>query len=583
MLSAGTWYVDFIAWGSYPSVVNNVTLRGAGANSTFLIFTSGEGCNGLGADVCMINGDNNYSGGPENTANWTGGYAKGSTSITLDNTANLHVGSVIILDQLDDTFTGGDTGNIFVCQSAGSNGACSQQGGVGNGRPGPSGCSSGCRAQNQLVTVTSINGSTVGITPGIYAPNWRAAAAPGAWWSGQVPITGDGLESMSLDHSNTGINGAGIMMANASGNWIKDVRGVDTTGQIHKHVWLYQSNHDTVRDSYFYGSNGSSESYGVDSGASSGDNLVENNICQHISTCTITEGASGTVFAYNYSVDNYYNGGGSAPQWQQEDQYHHSVGDNYQLFEGNEGIGHTDDDIHGSSFMTTSFRVFVNGRDPAMTNGLPKVQQTSAMSLMAYSREMNIIGSVLGTAGYHTNYQSIPTSSSDCGSGLANVSVFVLGYSGDQGTCFSAGFSIPDDANVAATLMRWGNYDVVHAAVQWNAAEVPSGLSVDSNPVPSSQTLPKSFYLPNGGSTAPPFWGSMPWPAIGPDVTGGTVAGTGGHVYPNPAAACYQSVMGGRTDGSSGVLTFEASNCYSTGVSQGPAPAPPTNLTAIPN
>ena len=27
-------------------------------------------------------------------------------------------------------------------------------------------------------------------------------------------------------------------------------------------------------------------------------------------------------------------------QCQQEDQYHHSVGDNYQLFEGNEGIGH---------------------------------------------------------------------------------------------------------------------------------------------------------------------------------------------------------------------------------------------------
>ncbi len=36
-----TWYVDYIAWGTYPAVgFNNVTLRGAGANSTFLIFST---------------------------------------------------------------------------------------------------------------------------------------------------------------------------------------------------------------------------------------------------------------------------------------------------------------------------------------------------------------------------------------------------------------------------------------------------------------------------------------------------------------------------------------------------------------
>ena len=54
----------------------------------------------------------------------------------------------------------------------------------------------------------------------------------------------------------------------------------------------------------------------------------------------------------------------------------------------------------------------------------------------------------------------------------------------------------------------------------------------------------------------------MPWPAVGPDVTGGDVANVGGHVFHNPAARCYLDVLGGKTDGSSGVLSFDAKACY---------------------
>lgn len=566
-LNAGTYYVDYIYWGgSTTTMVGGVTLRGAGANSTFLIFTVGAACagglgGGLDADVCIMGQDNNFAGNPHNTANWTSGYAKGSTSITLDNTTNLHVGSVIMLDQLDDTFTTGDLGNIFVCQTYGSNGSCSQQGGVGNGRPGSSGCTSGCRAQNQLVTVTSISGGTVGISPGMYAPNWRSGSSPGAWWANVKPTFGDGIESMSLDHSNTTATGAGVMYVNTAGSWVKDVRGVDTTGQIHKQIWIYQGNNDTVRDSYLYGSNGSSESYGVDSGASSGDNLVENNICQHISTCLITEGASGTVFSYNYSVDNYYQALGSCPQCQQQDQYHHSVGDNFQLFEGNEGIGRLDDDIHGTAFMNTSYRIFTNGRDPAITLGVAKSIYTSAHNIFAFTREDNIIGSVLGTSGYHNEYKHTPTGTNDGGDGNGNGTVILLGFSGNGGTLFDScsgsgctPFIIPTDPQVAATTMLWGNYDTVNAAVQWNCGEVPTGSPIYANPCPATHTLPASLYL----AAKPPFWTSMPWPAVGPDVTGGNISGYGGFAYHNPAANCYLNVMGGLTNGSSGLLSFDA-------------------------
>jgi hypothetical protein len=73
----------------------------------------------------------------------------------------------------------------------------------------------------------------------------------------------------------------------------------------------------------------------------------------------------------------------------------------------------------------------------------------------------------------------------------------------------------------------------------------------------------------------------MPWPAIGPDVTGGNVSNVGGHVYLTPAANCYLNVLGGLINGSTGILTFNANNCY--GSAQSSLPIPPTGLSAIVN
>src|SRR5690348_1479530 len=108
-LGAGTFNLSSgITFGT----TNNVTLRGAGPDQTFLVFTGDTSCNGLGADICIA-GSNSWQGGPQNTANWTAGYAPGTTSITLSNITNLVPGSsIIVLDQLDDS---SDNGNLFVC------------------------------------------------------------------------------------------------------------------------------------------------------------------------------------------------------------------------------------------------------------------------------------------------------------------------------------------------------------------------------------------------------------------------------------------------------------------------------------
>jgi hypothetical protein len=290
----------------------------------------------------------------------------------------------------------------------------------------------------------------------------------------------------------------------------------------------------------------------VDSGFASSDTLVQNNICQRVATCAITEGDSGSVIAYNFSVNDYYTG--SSGVWQQEDEYHHSAGDHLELYEGNIGPGFTADDIHGSSFMITIFREYLTGRDTTA-----KTQQTNAVHLYAYSRFFHVIGSVLGTSGYHTTYTSASTGTTDSAStSTSNLSVYVLNYSGDQGQHDSTN-SIPNDLNTSASLMRWGNYDTVNAAVRWVSGEVPSGIAKYSTALPASHTLPASFYL----SAKPAWFGSVAWPAIGPDVTSGNISGVGGFANKTPAMVCYLSTMSGPADGSGSVLTFNANSCYS--------------------
>ncbi len=590
-LNAGTYVLS----GSIVlNQVSNVTLRGAGANRTFLNFSSANSnCNGLGQTaICLINGDGgNYVGSPSNLASWTAGFSKGATSITINSVSrgsinNLRTGTLLVLDQLDPS---SDTGNIYPCQSSADAGAanpCSQQGANGVARSG--------RTQSQQVTVTSVSGSgpwTIGISPGLYSPNWSSTLSPNAWWSNNLPISGVGIESLSIDTSPASSMYDNVMLHNASNSWIKGVRMISKSGSgsAHKRVHIYQSSHITVRDSYFYGSDSASESYGVDAGSISSDNLIENNIFQHIATGTITESSTGNVFGYNYAVDNFYNNG--APNWQQQDAFHHGGGDYYNLWEGHEGIGFNGDAIHGTSWMLTHFRDYFSGRDPS-TSVAVKSQATFAYFPFAYSRYYNLIGCVLGTQGYHTRYQTGAASASDCGSSaMASKSVMVFGFGRQDGTAYSpecgsgSATGISNDLLVQSTLMRWGNYaactgDAKCNAVRFDSTEVPSGIGPYANPVPSSETLPPSLYL----SGRPAWWPvSIPWPPIGPDVTGGNVSGTGGHVHHNPAANCYLNIMGGKTDGSSSALSFDPTTCYASsggGGTDTTAPSAPTGFAA---
>ena len=125
-------------------------------------------------------------------------------------------------------------------------------------------------------------------------PNWRSSQSPGAWWSTTV-IKMSGIEDLSLDHTASD-EGAGIVMFSAYNCWVKNVRSLNSN---RSHVRLYQASASVIRDSYFYGTkNASSQSYGIEAYQGS-DNLIENNIFQHVTAPLMTNAASsGYVWAY---------------------------------------------------------------------------------------------------------------------------------------------------------------------------------------------------------------------------------------------------------------------------------------------
>ena len=272
------------------------------------------------------------------------------------------------------------------------------------------------------------------------------------------------------------------------------------------------------------------------------------------------------------------------------------------------------DDIHGSHDLDTFFRNYINGYEP--NNGTQTSKNTSPFGLSAFSRYMNLVGNVSGTSSWHTTYQCIPASASTtaCSSGQFK-DIYDLGWASNT---LGQSQGSNNDTLTAPTLFRWGNYDTVNNAVQWNSSEVPSSDPYYPNSVPSSHTLPPSFY---SGITAPTagcgtglsFWKNPtngtcpPYPTIGPDVTGGNIgictSGTyvnsralssgqcnggsftattnGGYGYANPAMVCYLNTMGGTPDGTGSMRSFSRAACYANDPSSSdPPPAAPTGLAA---
>ena len=542
-LSAGTYN---LGGGMIKIGKNNVTLRGAGADQTKLVFSGRGSCNGVSASLCISGSwiQGGYGTSPQNLTNWTSGYSKGSKNLTFASTSGLTSGTRVILEQLDDS---SDSDGVYVC---GTGQVCGYTSHGGDNR--------GNRFQRQIVLVESVSGNNVTISQPLHMPNWRASQNPTARWANGT-VSGSGFEDLSIDllgATNTRGQESNVAIVGSANSWVKGIRSV--MGD-RSHVMVYQSTQITVRDSYFYGSyNGVSTSYGVETFAASSSILVENNMFQHnTNPLIINDGGSGSVYGYNFSIDNFR---ADVKNLMSATFQVHSPGTSMILVEGMDGLAAAADNWYGTVHFVTFFRNHLYGD---IYNNPSKSTQTQIFQIAAYSRFFNFIGNVLGRSGYYRTYE--PNGSVGCGSDY----IFCFGYSHANGGV--------TDTRTKPTSMRWGNYDNVsastHSGGKFLSSEVPTSLAKYSNPVPVNQSLPASMYL----TRKPDWWGSTPWPAIGPDVSGGDVSGYDGHANKIPARKCWEQGTVDSVYGSRNVIAFNADSCY--GVASTPArPKPPSNI-----
>ncbi len=214
-------------------------------------------------------------------------------------------------------------------------------------------------------------------------------------------------------------------------------------------------------------------------------------------------GCAGNVIGYNFL--NGFNQGydlSTAPLTADDS---HGPPCVFNLWEGNEGEIFGNDGYYGSA----GFGTYLRNRIWGTTSEMNYADQT-CFEFTHWSHMYTVVGNVLGTpSGSNWNttgeYSRIYEAS---GNSFQSPQIYRLGYPDMGNRSYNGTGSNPSsptyyDTNVKATLIRHGNFDYVNQSVIWD-------------PAIANHVLPASLYL----SSAPSWFGSLAFPAIGPDVAG---------------------------------------------------------------
>ena len=265
-LSAGTYNIS-----GGLTIPSHVVLRGAGPQQTIL--------SAAGTDSGFIRFGQAITPSISNSVSIAAGSSQNSQSLTLSNTSGVSVGSYLMITQLNDPSYVSITTN---------NGTCNWcDGGIGW---------NGTRVQGQIVKVTSINGATVAISPGLYIDYSRSPLATSFSMGAEYA----GVEDLQVYMNNSGYT-ANFYLSGSAYSWIKNVESNYTDGD---HAQLHWSYRNEIRDSYFH------DAYTHSAGSTDADifvadktsgTLIENNTLRRLhQSIMLNWGASGNVISYNY-------------------------------------------------------------------------------------------------------------------------------------------------------------------------------------------------------------------------------------------------------------------------------------------
>jgi hypothetical protein len=432
-----------------------------GAGTNTVLINRTSGGNGM----INIGGDSIWHGMGSGTP-IIGGFEKGSTKLTVVSPSGLHTGMLVVINQANDPDLVWHPSDYPHDNN---------------------------RSLQQITRVTSVRGNVVTVWPPTYW-TWNSALDPRLYFFGDHnQAEWDGCEDFRVDGS-LGKSLASIFIDQGYACWIKGVRSDISPDHFMAEASLcLEITQSVAWDAPAHGPNGS----GIIFYSRVSSSLVEDNIIYRcFPGIEINSGSGGNVIAYNFMEDNYTDSGLMGVSFD----CNHGAHTCMELYEGNVGSMFQSDGYYGSASHITLFRNRFHGTNPALT------LNSKCVDLDRWSLYFNVLGNVLGTAGVSVLYD--PTDSF----GQETAVIYRLGFPHMGNNSFHD-FRPPSTASdaldnrVRSTLIRHGNYDYVTKETAWDSHI-------------SDHTLPASLYL----SDKPPWFGDLPWPAIGPDRT--PMAGT---------------------------------------------------------
>src|ERR1700677_1009860 len=610
--TAGNEYV-LLASGTYSglgtatiTVPSNCELRGAGVNSTILssAVTSGNG-------VVVVGSNINTAPSTANDTAITGGLSAGSTSITVASAAHISTGSLLSISELNSLSNGVNaTGSEGFCNFCDGNYSGTRVDGqtvlvtnvsgttitispglywtYGSTLPNWAGTTNyfpatfithgGHYYQQTATPGTPYNCTSGGSTPAFSTSGGSISDGTCTWLDEGIgtttlplatpftPTIYGGVSNLQVYANNTGA-GSNFTMGECQYCWVSNVIGNYVDGDQADVFWSYGSE---IVNSYF--SNAYLHTPGTFDDAlrlaeKTSGSLIQNNIIERLHVSIMLEwGASGNVIGYNYMLAGFDVG---SPAVVIGGIDYHGAHPKFNLHEGNVGVQAYRDSVWGSSSLTTSFRNWWQGSaavDYPLSTGRNSVvggstyapctspgttnqtcfpfQASRAVQESYLATSDNYIGNVIGSVAQESNLGyggGVTPYNSGSGqtdalrwNGTRSFDDTVYGYTFGYGESGDDGTWALDSATSYTTAFLHGNYGNISNAIVWSGSV--------------THTLPASFYL----GSKPSWWGSLPYPSIGPDVT--SLSGPGGHVSltaGNPAQNCYISAMGG-SDGAPG-------------------------------
>ena len=512
---------------------SNVALRGAGASLTILNAIGTKGGDVISMGLGSV---------PFNPIKITATATAGSSRIEVSEPSSMHAGMFLVIAELN---------NLTYVSSAGSEGICNWCDGDWS--------RAGSLARGQIVAVTGVKGNAVSISPGLYGPYTNMPVAVPFNMSAKYT----GVEDLQIYANNSGYS-ANFGMAECAYCWIK---GVESNYADGDHVEIYWGFHDEIRDSYF--SNAFQHAPGthdsdIQIGFKTSATLVENNIIERTHVAVMLEwGAAGNVISYNYTTGEFDSGATNLDIGGID---FHGAHPQFNLLEGNVTTEINQDSVWGTSSQTTAFRNWVVGTnricsptsgrgavDCSGTNSHYGFQGARAIEMSYLASGNNFVGNVVGSKemqtlkGYDSSLMQVASVQYPSIRKYDSVAYgwsFGYGRTGDDGTgtgC-AGGIAPCHVSGSSSSDFLHGNYNNIGGLIVW-----VTGVTHE---------LPPSLYLVG----KPNWWGTMPFPATGPDIAGGN--GPGGHSYGNPAQACYLRILGGSDGGAGGPISFDPEKCY---------------------